>query len=58
MEGPVEAEAAADLLDVLRGRLVAGDDGGRIAWCDVEQAEDEQATIAITGMVASTRRAM
>ena len=41
-ERPVEAEALADLLDVLRRGLVAGDHGGRIARRDVEQAEHEQ----------------
>ena len=41
-EGPVEAEALADALDVGRRRLVARDHGGRVARRDVKQAEDEQ----------------
>ncbi len=41
-EGPVEPQALADLLDVRRGRLVAGDHGRRIAGRDVEQEEHEQ----------------
>ena len=41
-ERPVEAEAPADLLDVLRRGLVAGDNSRRITRRDVEQAEHEQ----------------
>jgi hypothetical protein len=53
-EGPVEAEALADLLHVVGGGLIAGDDGGRIAGRDVEQREDEQAPpTAMTGIVAT-----
>ena len=41
-ERPVEAEALADALDVLRRRLVAGDHRGRVARRDEQQAEHEQ----------------
>ena len=41
-EGAIKTERGADALDVGGGGLVAGDDGGRIAGGDVEQAEDEE----------------
>ena len=46
----------ADAGDVLRGRGRARDDRGRIAGRQAQQREDDQtATIAITGIVASRR---
>ena len=41
-EGPVEAELAVDAGDVLRRRVVAGDDGGGVARRHVEEGEDEE----------------
>ena len=41
-ERAVEPEANADPLDVGGARLVAGDDGGRVAGGEVEKAEHEQ----------------
>ena len=41
-EGPFEAEALADALDIGGRRLIAGDDGGGIAGRDIEEAEDEE----------------
>ncbi len=55
-EGAVEAERAADLLHVLRRRLVAGDHRRRVAGSDVEQRKTKSATTAMTGIVARMRR--
>ena len=56
--GPIEAELGADGGHVLRGGVVAGDDGGGIARGQPQEEEDEDvATTAMTGMVARSRRA-
>ena len=41
-ERAVEAQPGADTFHVRRRRLVAGDDGGRVSRCEIQQAEHEQ----------------
>ena len=54
---PIEPELLANIEDILRGRRGARDDGGGIAGVSRNIAKTSTATIAITGMVASKRRA-